>query len=369
MIEPSRRVALLPLALLLPFALLAGCSTPRDAVARLGELYARHDDVVAEYSAEIDDPVDEALEQLACLEEGDEEDLEPGERVAAVATLAELSRLDRSRIVRARALGVLLRQLDWLPADRRPATLAPIDEAELTRALEPLLALAECPPEEVAARVGVDGPALLAAARALAAAQPDSFALTLRLTRLAAKSARRARDGGGGAELLAALDGAGAAQARQLAFVVARADARFGRGVLDPAGEVRAAAGALLCAIDPIAATVELGRAPGPGLAPAWNPGVPSLVRIAWLQQLERAHLTGANVHPALRSVLVQELQSDDAAIAFAARGAVAHLLGRARAGDAAAAAPAALPSVAELKSAWLALGEWQATPAAGDGS
>ncbi len=374
--SPEQLAALRILALLL-LALASACVTSRDAVANLGELYTRRDESVADYAAlvtdrgffarlgrtfgtnddpaalyeseELEDPIAFALDNLARLELSDADDLDPCERVAAIATLAEMARLDRARIVRARAIEVLQSQLAQLDGPRKPAAVAAIDDAELNRKLDPLLRLAEAEPAAIAAVLANESAALMAASAELASVQPDAFLLALRLTRLAAKSTRRAIDGGGAAPLCSALDRAGFAAARHLAFLVARADRALGRGVLDGASEVRLASGALLLSIDPIAATVEFGR--------AWTAAVAPTVRVAWLQQLELAPIVAANVHPTLRAVLVQELQSDDAAVAYAARHAVCHLLARDPQG-------AKLP---ELKAAWLALGEWQSTPTAGE--
>lgn len=369
----------LPAVLFAAAGALAGCATPRDALANLGELYASREEPVAAYAAEVTDrgfwartgrafrsiaadpppladvepleePVEFALEQLAEVEAADADDLDPAERVAAAALLAEMARLDRARVLRLRALEVLARQIELLGGSGRPCALAPVDPATLEAKLDPLLRLAEGDLEAARGRLAGDATRLGAAAGELAALEPDAFGLALRLARLAAKCARRGRDLAADRELVASLDAAGIAAARHLAFLVARADEVLGRGLLDPAEEPRVAAAELLFALDPVAATVEIGR--------AWQYGVPRAVRIAWLRALASAPLDAANVHPSLRPALVSDLtlRSQDAALAWWSRAALAHLLGR----------DVETTPIAELEAAWLALGEWQPRVAAG---
>ncbi|MBM4013608.1 MAG: hypothetical protein FJ293_01410 [Planctomycetes bacterium] len=386
---PRNAVLLSPsvLAGALGAALACSCATPQDRIADLGDLYATRDAPRATYAPDVvdrglgarfgrawcwpwdepapltereplEDPVGFALDRLDELEQTlDDDALDPVERVVAVVTLADLATLDRSRIVRQRAFAVLARLCDALPATP-PRPLASHDEAALLAAIEPLLAFCESPTVD-AAPLAPDREAELArAAAALEAVAVERIALAQRFALLAAKGARRAERvdrseraaaDGGAPVATAALERAAIAQARQVAWLATAPAADHPRGIGDPGDGVRAVAGQVRIRLDPVAATVDLGRAWSGELNRAFAPGIVTLVRIEWLQALAQAPIRGANVHPSLRGALAQELDDEDAAVAHWARAAIGHLLER----------DAATPS-AELKAAWLALGEWQ---------
>jgi len=351
----SPRVVWLPLRTALVVAA-ASCAGPRDAITSLGALYETRDGDHATYAKhdpdgdEVEDPVSHALNQLTEIDEADADELEPCERAALCVTLAEMARLDRARVVRARALVTLREQLVLLDRPAKLLVARPVDEEALGKELDALLTLAEGPPEAAGALVAARGADLRRAAAALESVAPDRIALGEKLTRLAAKGGRRARDCEAPEDLVAALEHAAAMQAAQLAALVAHGGAppTF-YGLTDPGEGARGAAGKLLLTLEPIGATADLGRIWKFEMARGTGPGEAALVRVFWLRELATAPLTGANIHPSLRTALVEELMGEDAATAYWAQQAMAHLLGR----------DPATP-VAELRSAWLALSEWQ---------
>jgi hypothetical protein len=352
----AQRVVWLPLLTLCAVAA-AACAGPRDAITELGALYATRDGDHATYAKvdtegdEIEEPVAFALEHLTEIDEADADDLEPCERAALCVTLAEMARLDRARVVRGRALVSLREQLLLLDRPARMLAARPVDEEALGKELDALLTLAEGPPEAAGAVVAQRGADLQRAAEALLKVAPDRIALAEKLARLAAKGGRRARDAEAPDEVIHALERAAAAQATQLAVLVARGAAPpLAYGLTDPGEGARGAAGKLLMTFDPVAATADLGRVWQSEMRRGTGPGEAALVRVFWLRELAAAPLTGANLHPTLRAALVEELMGEDAATAWWAQQAMAHLLAR---------DPATTP-VAELRSAWLALSEWQ---------
>ena len=352
----AQRVVWLPLLTAWVVAA-TSCSGPRDAITELGGLYATRDGERATYAKsdsegdEIEEPVVFALEQLTEIDESDADELEPCERAALCVTLAEMARLDRARVVRGRALVSLREQLALLDRPARLLETRPVDEEALGKELDALLTLAEEAPESAGALIAARGADLLRAAAALQSVAPDRIALAEKLALLAAKGARRARDAEAPAEVIAALEKAAAAQACQLAALVARGGAPPTlHGLTDPGEGARGTAGKLLLMLDPVAAPVDLGKVWQVEMQRGTGPGEAALVRVFWLQELAAAPMTGANLHPPLRRALIAELVGDDAATAWWAHQAMAHLLAR---------DPATTP-VAELKSAWLALSEWQ---------
>lgn len=369
------------LAAALPAILMvAACASPTDAISNLGELYSTRDGERATYAGtvtdrgffarlgqacrlpwsdpaplveqeELEDPVAFALANLRDLDGEEVGELDSCERAVAVATVADLAQLDRSRIVRQRAYEVIAAQLAATqPLPARPA--GPAEEAALAAPLEALLALCEAAPADAEAVAQASALLLPAAAAALTSAAPTRMALAQKFVLLAVKGARRAAAAGLEPTVVAALEQAALIQSVQVAWLAAHPEPASVHGVLDVADGVRSAAGRLLIAIDPVAATVDLGRSWMIEQNRALAPGIVTLVRVDWLRALATAPIEGANVHPSLRGQLAQELLADDAAVAWWARAAVAHLLGRDQ---------AATP-VAELKAAWLALGEWRPT-------
>jgi hypothetical protein len=374
-------------------AAVLGCAAPQDSVAALGEIYDTRDPPRATYSSDavdrgwgarfgqsfrlpwsepeplsevepLEDPVAFALEHLdrldAALADGDEE-LDLIDRAIAVATLADLATLDRSRIVRQRAFAVMAFACGGLPTEpSRPKGAS--TEAGLPAALEPLLAYCEVPAGDVAPLTAVQASELTGSARQLEATAVEGLKTAQRLALLCAKGARRASrskrgeqppgaeaEAGAVPDAVRALERAAAAQARQAAWLATLPATDHPRGIGDPGDLVRATAGRVRLLLDPVAATEDLGRAWVAEQNRAFAPGIVTLVRIEWLKTLAEAPISGANVHPSLRGPLLQELDAEDASVAHWARAAIAHLLGR---------DPGAPRS--ELSAAWLALGEWQ---------
>src|SRR5262249_26875249 len=160
---------------------------------------------------------------------------------------------------------------------------------------------------------------LLAAARALGEARPGSFDLGEKLLKLSARAGQqllRARHGRSLSEVDAELRKACHALAGQVCFLSALPDLQGLKGAFDASSDARSSAGRLLLAIDPPAATLELGKLWD------WRHTPDPLVRIAWLQALTVSGLSGAGVHPTLRGPLLNELSSenDNAAVRYWAR-------------------------------------------------
>ncbi len=365
------------LTIALASTVVGGCQAPtRDAVASLGELYASRSDEPsrsgerATYAIEVidrgfwarsgqsldsliadpdplaerepmGDPVAFALEALARIERSQPGDLDTFERASAIAIVAKMAWVDRSRILRARALQIAVGLVAAAELPVAPFRLLPVDEAALKVGLDATFELADALPDRRAPLVQTRAADLARGAALLQAQRPESFNLARKLLLLAAKSGRRVEDAGGAPELITAYRAAAEQLAGHVAFLVARPDLTYGRGAIDPADDVRIAAGRLLFAVDPVAATVELGK--------VWGLGLSSLVRVAWLQAFVSSRLAAVNVDTSLRSPLEQELIAEDASVGLWARRALAHLLGL----------DPATATITDLRARWLALGDF----------
>jgi len=342
--------------LALPWLLLAGgCLSPRKSIANLDELYesrggerATHAREITDHGwfsldgrEELDDPVAFAIENLGELARASPRDLDRLERARAIGVAAEIGRIDPSRIVRLR--GYETARALWLGIPETGFRFAarPVDEAELHARIDALLTLATAEEARRGGLVAAHGSALAEGALALAEQRPDSFPFALKLLLLATKAGRLVELSDGPPSLLESLERASESLAAQVCFLTARADPAAGGGIADPSPEVRIGAGRLLIAIDPVAATAELGR------VYAFTPE--AAVRIAWLRALSESRARARGVHPSLRGPLALELEAEDAAVEWWARQALAALL----------ALDAERTEVAELRSRWLALGEW----------
>jgi hypothetical protein len=335
----------------------AGCTSPREALIGLDELYQPNTiggkDAAAERAvyASTDEPVEDALDGLAVLFETDEDDLDLIERARAIALVAEIGRVDPSRIVRARAYDTALHLWRALPPGDEHYAVGAIDENALDTGLDPLLQLAKAATEEERAAVlDARGAEIERGAKLLAGQRPQSFDLAHKLLLLATRCGRFALETEEHEAPAAALEAAARALAFQVAFLAARPEfsGPGGRGVADHSMDVRISAGRLLFALDAAAATLELGKEGGPEL-PIWTHTSEMRARVAWLQSLEESGLAAAAVHPTLRAPLALDLVSEDAAVRVHARSAIARLLRL----------DAKSSDVEALRGRWLALGEW----------
>ncbi len=313
--------------------LVSGCLSPMRALAHLEEQAA------ARATERPDDPVGDALENLAAL--ADSSGLDPFERAHAVAVACEFGRSDPSRIVRARAFETTASLLAASPAPAFRFEVRPVDEAGLNGELDALIALAQADEAGQDSILMERGSDLERGARALAEQRPERLELARKLLLVSSRCGRIADefDGEGGPR--AALETAARTLSSHVAFLAARADLAEGRGLADPTAEVRIAAGRLLVVVDPIDATVELGK--------LWPRTGDPLVRVAWLQELAGSKLAAVAVHPTLRGPLALELESGDAAVEWWAKKALAALL----------ALDPEKSDVAVIRGRWLALGEW----------
>jgi hypothetical protein len=262
-----------------------------------------------------------------------------------VAAAAEIGRIDPARILRSRGYETAALLLATRRRGGETCAIKPVDEAALTPALAPLRALADAPRKERAAVIASHAAELLPAARALAAVRPGSFELCGKLLQLGARCGRllqRAR-ADGQAEAEAELRAACHALAFQFAYLSALPDVPNLKGLFDSSSEARISAGRLLLAVDPAAATVELGK--------VWMHTPDPLVRVAWLQALAQSGLAAAGVHPTLRAPLLNEIssESENAAVRYWAKLAMATLLKM----------DVETATEAEVRAKWLALGDW----------
>ena len=344
-------------ALLLLAALpAAACHSERDAIANLDALYASRTGEHALYAKEvpkqgffagkdskeeIDDPVEFAIENLQELREAGPKSLDALERTRALGVACEMGRLDPSRIVRKFAYDTALVLWHSLPDRKFRFESRAVDEAALNVELDALIVLASAPPERQAPLLDERAAEIARGTAALEAVAPDRFELAHKLLLLAAKCGRIASTAEDEKEVEAALTAAAESLAGHVAFLAARPDFSSGRGVVDPSPEVQASAGRLLIAIDPVAATADLGE--------VYPRTQEALVRIAWLEALVEAPMRAPAVNGKLREPIALDLEYGDASIEFWAKHAMAHLLG----------ADPDATSDAELRARWDALGEW----------
>jgi hypothetical protein len=362
---------------LLLAGLLAACgASPPTAVANLEDLYRARDDQTGTYSDEVidrgwtnvtgyefrglfgeaapiteveqlDDPIGFGLKNLAIVCESEGKEFDEFEWARAIAAACEIGRIDPARILRSRGYETAACLWKVRRTGDERFEVKPIDEAALLAKVEPLESLADAGRDQRDMIVANRGADLLAAASALGEARPGSFDLGEKLLKLDARAGQqllRARHGRSLREVDAELRKACHALAGQVCFLSALPDLQNLKGAFDTSSEARISAGRLLLAIDAPAATLELGKLWD------WRHTPDPLVRIAWLQALVVSGLSGAGVHPTLRGPLLNELASenDNAAVRYWARQALAALL---HVGAAA--------TEAELRTKWLALGDW----------
>jgi hypothetical protein len=353
--------------------LLAGCgAAPPTAVANLEDLYRARDDQTGTYANEVtdrgwintkglairgifgepdpiteveqlDNPIEFGLKNLAIVFDTSGETLDDFEWARAVAAAAEIGRIDPARILRSRGYETAALLLGSRRTGGERCEVKPVDEAALTTALAPLRALADAPRKERAAVIASHSADLLPAARALTAVRPGSFELCGKLLQLAARCGRLLARAKGQPDAEAELRTACHALAFQVAYLSALPDVPNLKGLFDSSSEARISAGRLLLAVDPAAATVELGK--------IWMHTPDPLVRVAWLQALAQSGLTGAGVHPTLRAPLLNEIssESENAAVRYWAKQAMATMLKM----------DVETATEAEVRAKWLALGDW----------
>jgi hypothetical protein len=361
----------------LAFALLAAAcgASPPTAVANLEDLYKSRDDQLGAYSEEVTDrgwtnttgleirglfgdpapiteveqlsnPIEFGLLNLSIVFDSQGKSFDDFEWARAMAVASEIGRIDPARILRSR--GYETAATLWRSRQHESARfeVKPVDEAALEKTLEPLQSLSNSARDLRDTILANRSAELTAAARALSAARPGSFELGLKLLKLAARCGRlleRSKHGDDLPELDRELKLACVTLAGQVAFVSAIPDVPNLKGAFDSSSEARISAGRLLLAVDPTAATIELGK--------VWKHTLDPLVRVAWLQAITTSGLTGAAVHPSLRGPLLEDLsyESENAAVRFWAKTALATLLRL----------DVETVTETDLRAKWLALGDW----------
>lgn len=357
-------------------------ASPPTAVENLEDLYRARDEQTGTYSDEVidrgwvntsgfgfrglfgepapiteveqlDDPIGFGLKNLAIVCESQGKEFDDYEWARAIASCAEIGRIDPARILRSRGYETAATLWRARRTGDERFEVKPLDEAALTSKLEPLQSLADAGRDQRDSIVEYRGADLLAAATALADARPGSYELGEKLLKLGANAGRaltRTRRGRSLTDVDRELRRACHALAGQVAFLSAMPDLQGLKGAFDWKSEPQISAGRLLLAVDAPAATLELGKVWALNIRRAADPSAP-LVRISWLQALADSGLTGAGVHPSLRGPLLSELSSENenAAVRWWTRQALATLLR----------VDLAATTEAELRAKWLSLGDW----------